>query len=143
MPSSDPIKKAAHQKKANANFRRNHPERVKAAQAAWYQENREHSIEKNRRWRAAHPNADIEGHLKRKYGMTVADYDAMLVAQDGGCAICGGQPNGRWKHKFHVDHDHATGKVRGLLCHRCNMMVGYSLDRPEILDHAAIYLRKQ
>jgi hypothetical protein len=50
-------------------------------------------------------------------GITDADYAAMLARQYGGCAICGRPPKTR---RLHVDHDHRTGAVRGLLCHRCN-----------------------
>jgi hypothetical protein len=50
-------------------------------------------------------------------GVSDADYEALLAAQGGGCAICGNPPKTR---RLHVDHDHKTGKVRGLLCHRCN-----------------------
>ena len=50
-------------------------------------------------------------------GVTDAEYDRLLSAQGGGCAICGNPPKTR---RLHVDHDHKTGRVRGLLCHRCN-----------------------
>jgi Recombination endonuclease VII len=50
-------------------------------------------------------------------GITDVEYGAMLRVQGGGCAICGAKPKTR---RLHVDHDHATGQVRGLLCHRCN-----------------------
>jgi hypothetical protein len=53
----------------------------------------------------------------KQLGVSDEDYAAMLEAQGGGCAICGAKPKTR---RLHVDHDHATGKVRGLLCHRCN-----------------------
>jgi len=53
----------------------------------------------------------------RQLGVTDEAYEALLDAQGGGCAICGAKPKTR---RLHVDHDHATGKVRGLLCHRCN-----------------------
>jgi len=53
----------------------------------------------------------------RQLGVTDEAYEALLEAQGGGCAICGAKPKTR---RLHVDHDHATGKVRGLLCHRCN-----------------------
>lgn len=53
----------------------------------------------------------------KQLGVTDADYAALLEAQDGHCALCPSTPKTR---RLHVDHDHATGKVRGLLCHRCN-----------------------
>lgn len=59
---------------------------------------------------------------QRKYGITIEDYDRMLEAQGGGCAICGGPPNGRGR--YHVDHCHTLGKVRGVLCGTCNLAVG-------------------
>jgi Autographiviridae endonuclease VII len=64
--------------------------------------------------------------LRTTYGITVAQYDAMLVAQGGGCAICKQPPNTylRRKASLAVDHDHATGEVRGLLCGRCNTALG-------------------
>jgi hypothetical protein len=54
---------------------------------------------------------------RKGLGVTVEQYDAMLAAQGGGCAICGTKPKTR---RLDVDHDHKTGRVRGLLCHRCN-----------------------
>lgn len=61
--------------------------------------------------------------LKRKYGITLAEYDQMLEEQHGVCAICGGaDPSGR---RLAVDHDHETGKVRGLLCTSCNTRLGF------------------
>lgn len=56
--------------------------------------------------------------LRIRYGLTVEQYDEMVEAQEGRCAIC------RRDVKLCVDHDHDTGKVRALLCHRCNILVG-------------------
>ena len=53
----------------------------------------------------------------KQLGVTDDEYARLLEAQGGGCAICGAKPKTR---RLHVDHDHKTGKVRGLLCHRCN-----------------------
>ena len=66
-----------------------------------------------------------------KYGLTLNDYDAMLEEQQGVCAICGGEPDTRWR-MLAVDHDHATGKVRGLLCMVCNTMIGRLENRMEM-----------
>jgi hypothetical protein len=59
--------------------------------------------------------------LRQKYGITADDYDVMLEAQGGGCAICGRRPGAR---PLHVDHCHETGIVRGILCHQCNWYLG-------------------
>lgn len=75
----------------------------------------------------------------RLLGVTEADYRRMLEAQGGVCAICGGTPELR---NYAVDHDHATGRVRGLLCRRCNLGVGYFLDRPDLLRAAINYLER-
>lgn len=68
-------------------------------------------------------------HLLRKYGITPEKYNAMLEKQHGVCAICKAADNGRTRDgrsplPFMVDHDHVTGKVRGLLCAACNFLVG-------------------
>jgi hypothetical protein len=73
-------------------------------------------------------------HLKRRYGITAAEADAMLDAQGGMCAICGDRP------AAHVDHDHRTGAVRSLLCFTCNSGLGNFRDEPELLRLAADYL---
>lgn len=69
-------------------------------------------------------------------GVTDAEYQALLTLQGGGCAICHRPPKTR---RLHVDHDHATGRVRGLLCHRCNRNLPTWVT-PEWLDRARDYL---
>ena len=69
-------------------------------------------------------------------GVTTEVYERMLASQGGGCAICGNEPKTR---RLHVDHDHATGRVRGLLCHRCNRVLATWLT-PVILRNMANYL---
>jgi hypothetical protein len=76
--------------------------------------------------------------FKRKYGISVSDYDRMFLQQSGLCAICSSQSNdGR---RLHVDHCHDTGKVRGLLCNRCNKGLGLFRDDPDLLSIAAGYI---
>lgn len=92
-------------------------------------------------------------HLKRVYGITAEEYDAMLVAQGGVCAICGLSDTSRERKiegrkrlprrnidTLRIDHDHVTGKVRGLLCTPCNQAIGHMRDDPELLRRAAVYL---
>lgn len=65
-----------------------------------------------------------EYFLRSKYGISVEIYEAMLDAQGGACAICGGPPTKTFRC-FDVDHDHETGRIRGLLCRGCNTRMGY------------------
>ncbi|WP_189986634.1 endonuclease VII domain-containing protein [Streptomyces capoamus] len=74
------------------------------------------------------------GHLKRTYGITEAERDAMVVAQRGLCAICLDAP------PAHVDHCHRTGRVRGVLCFNCNSAIGKLRDDPDVGRRAVAYL---
>lgn len=75
-------------------------------------------------------------HLRRRYGITAEDADAMLEAQGGLCAICQAAP------AAHVDHDHETGVVRALLCFNCNGGLGQFKDDPRVLRAAAAYVEE-
>ncbi len=87
--------------------------------------------------------ATWRSHLKRKYNMTMEDYDRMLEAQDGVCASCGEVEtyvaHGKVK-RLAVDHDHETGLVRGLLCHACNAALGHLKDDPRRIMNLAEYI---
>jgi hypothetical protein len=79
--------------------------------------------------------------LQKKWGLTMADLDAMLEAQGGVCAICKGVD---WGHRrASIDHCHKTGQIRGLLCHKCNIGLGHYNDDPELLIAAAQYLKER
>lgn len=78
---------------------------------------------------------------RRLYGVTEQNFYEMLKGQGGACAIC---KTAKWgEHGPHVDHDHATKNVRGLLCHRCNLAIGFAGDDPAILQAAIIYLKRK
>lgn len=89
--------------------------------------------------RKVSPSRRREHNYKRRYGMTTADVAAMLAAQNGRCAIC---ETDFETNKFHVDHDHADGRVRGLLCHRCNIHLPFAEDS-NWLRRAHSYLRRE
>lgn len=74
----------------------------------------------------------------KKFGITEDDYNKMFESQVGLCAICHNPENGI---KLAVDHCHDTGKVRGLLCKRCNMGIGLLGDNPDTIISAAMYLK--
>ncbi len=80
----------------------------------------------------------------RKYGLALEDYAKMLVEQGGVCAICRLPPKGGKASNacLNVDHDHKTGRVRGLLCAACNLAIGKLKDSPALLREAAAYLER-
>ena len=105
----------------------------------------------SREWKEKHPEQYAKAlwrcRLKKEYGITEKDYDRMYMEQLGVCAICEKPETRQLKGKttlLCVDHDHETGKVRGLLCHRCNTVIGMFTDT-DLLDSAKRYLieRKQ
>jgi len=106
-------------------WQRQNPERYRATQRAYLESGRK-SI------------ANRKSHLKRKFGLTEAEYDELLADQGGGCAICGEPPADGVS--LHVDHDHDTGAVRGLLCMRCNNALGLFREDAALLTEAAHYL---
>lgn len=79
--------------------------------------------------------------LKRMYGISADEYDKMLDAQMGKCAICGADQKKNRGHTLAVDHCHKSGMVRGLLCHICNRGIGLLQDSPALLEKAAKYLK--
>lgn len=78
-----------------------------------------------------------------QYGITDEEYESLFAQQDGRCAICGSRDAGAWGGLLPVDHDHQTGKVRGLLCNHCNSGLGQFRDDPDRLLAAAAYLLSQ
>jgi hypothetical protein len=80
--------------------------------------------------------------LKKKYGITPAQYDDMFDAQEGKCAICT-RHQLEFKRRFDVDHNHDTGEVRGLLCHDCNRALGFLKDSPKNAEAALDYLNSR
>lgn len=96
-----------------------------------------------RKWRRG-PGA--RRYRQRVYGLSHDEYTAMVEVQDGRCAICRQEPVRKsqygTRYPLHVDHDHTTGQVRGLLCFSCNAGLGKFRDDPERLRAAASYLER-
>ena len=83
------------------------------------------------------------GYMRKYlYGLTEEDYKAMLERQDHCCAICGSTEWPGKDNRPHVDHDHATGRIRGILCSKCNLAIGHMDDDPKRLRAAADYLER-
>lgn len=132
-------------------------ERRRDASRNYYRENRDRLVAKNCEWarnnadrmaeyqRAYHERDKASGNYLarnlRRYGLTVDDYEALLQAQGGVCAICGDTDTRR---RLNVDHDHATGRVRGLLCNGCNTArLGKLGDSVERAEARAIYYEER
>lgn len=115
---------------------------VTARNLAWRTKNSKRELAAARILRQKNPARyaayQRKNHLKMKYGLTLAAYEAMLARQAGACAICRDSvPAGV---KLHVDHDHATGAVRGLLCASCNLGLGKFKDSRRVIAMAFTYL---
>jgi hypothetical protein len=76
----------------------------------------------------------------KSYGLDEKSYSAISAHQGNCCAICKSKTNGNRKADFHIDHDHVTNAVRGLLCFRCNAALGLLADDPSLLARAIEYL---
>jgi hypothetical protein len=94
----------------------------------------------NRNKKRYHEKKDeyLEACYKRKYGITLNEYNRMLEDQGGVCAVCGKVCNSG--KRLAVDHNHLTGKVRGLLCINCNQGIGHLMDSIHLLSRAIDYL---
>ena len=143
MPYTDPDK----QKESKRKCYEKHKEQYQAAQKerikanpymhrAWFRAYM-------REYRRKHPEYVVKIRLL-KYHITPQDVERMFTEQNGKCAICGDEISlilGS-KNYRHVDHHHATKKVRGLLCGPCNHAVGFSRESPAIMRQGADYLEK-
>ena len=81
-------------------------------------------------------------NYKSTYGIAISDYDKMLVSQKGGCAICGTTKNTGGKKYLEIDHNHSTGKVRGLLCSPCNIGLAVVERLMPHIDNLMDYIQK-
>lgn len=128
--------KACHKIKQQAWYRANRAHAI-AEVKRWQQENKDHLHAYRREYRQRRKVEERDAYLRRTFGITQADYDDLLVRQGGGCAICSKPPG---KISLHVDHDHETGEIRGLLCVGCNNALGHLHDDPGLLVRAISYV---
>lgn len=149
MPYKDPEKQRAnarehyHKPEVKAKidaFRKEHPEIIASRNKANY----DATSPEDRRARQVvflqgHPEYKRTYHLRYRYGLTPDSFEAMLRGQGGTCAVCHTTAWG--KNGPHVDHDHETGIVRGILCFQCNASAGLLGDNPERALALAKYLQ--
>jgi len=101
--------------------------------------NTDYAREWNRKNRDSSRRTKYKVHLRSAYNISVAEYEKMSLSQMGLCAICD-EPPGNMKPRLVVDHNHETGKVRGLLCGGCNILLGNAKDSIALLRRAIAYL---
>lgn len=111
-------------------------------QRAWYAANKAKAAGHAKTYRENNSEQVAASKRKKAYGISQEQYEAFLTEQNGRCAICTSEePGGRGS--WHVDHCHVSSKVRGLLCHRCNVMLGFARDNVVTLTNAIAYLERQ
>ena len=99
----------------------------------YYKDHRERIVKRHRQWSKDNPG------YTRRYGLSYEEWLKMWVCQDGDCAICG-EPFAQHSDA-HVDHNHDTGEIRGLLCRKCNPGLGNFNDDPKLMIKAIKYLK--
>ena len=120
-----------------------------ASNKEWRKNNPTFGMKNYRSWVQENPVKYKETTRKkglRQYGLSIEDWEDIFNKQNGVCAICNLPEtviDKGTKRRLAVDHCHSTGKIRGLLCTKCNKGIGLLNDSPEILDKASAYLRKQ
>jgi hypothetical protein len=115
---------------------------MRARRAADPERAREINKKSNAKLLALNPNLFRERNLKRSHGISIGEYDTMVIAQNDRCAICGADRPGRESKHWFVDHCHKTGNIRQLLCHHCNVGLGHFKDDTNLLQHAIDYLKR-
>ena len=114
-------------------------EQYRAKEKAYTDANKDRRNANAQAWKKANPDK-IKWYMRLfKFGITEVEFDAQLAWQDDRCAICATDWPG--PKDWCVDHDHATGHLRGILCHACNKGLGHFRDNPKILERAIRYLK--
>ena len=126
-------------KKAKRDWAKRNAAAVVEMKEAWRKANKERWNETGKAWKKRHPDA-MRVYQLRKHGLTPESFAALLESQGGKCAICGTSEWGGPGKRPHVDHNHETGAVRGLLCVRCNSGIGQFKESTQRLLLAVDYL---
>jgi hypothetical protein len=111
----------------------------------WWQKNKKLVNERDKKWQKNNPESTKRNsknqNLKWNYGITLDDFNKMEKEQNYACAICKSD-NSKFTKSLFVDHCHKTGKIRGLLCKKCNSGIGFLGETVESLQKAIEYLIK-
>lgn len=127
----------ARRRAADREYYHKNREKRRAGNRRWEQENKERHLAAKNRWKKNNPARIANYHLKKKYNITLADRDRMIMEQSFECSGCG---TSFWDVLPCVDHCHSTGKIRGILCDPCNIILGKASDKASTLRRLAQYL---
>lgn len=133
-----PYKNPADDRAMRKRLRQANPERYNEIRRNWRNRNKEKARASARARYQHRKDFHRERQLKANFGLTNSEYEAMFSSQNGLCAICGGA--GSTLRKLSVDHSHDTGRIRGLLCNPCNLMLGLFERIPDAGLRVAGYL---
>jgi hypothetical protein len=139
--TSEPSDSALRKREYNKLYRAANKEKIAAYNKGWREGiGKEAQASRIQSWRKSNPDKQKSIQLKSVYGITLEQRDEMLLEQGSVCAICKTEKSSA--RDWHTDHCHASGVVRGILCHHCNTALGLFKDNPATLAAAITYLGK-
>ena len=136
VPMTEEKRKEYH-RNWNKRDRTENPEKQKAVLKKSREKHYEKRLAGNRKWVMENPEKQQKIRRRSRYGITPEMFDSMVLEQEGLCAICKEQPE-----RLVIDHCHDTGKVRGLLCLKCNSGIGLLRDSASVVENALTYLTR-
>jgi len=122
-------------------YRKTHAEKVRASERKSYLRNRKQRLAYQKKYAKLNPEKALVIQLRSKYGITLDAFNEKLIQQRHACAVCKKNPPNKHQ-RLHIDHDHNTGNIRGLLCSQCNTAIGLAKENPTILRSLAEYLER-
>lgn len=125
-----------------SNINKINKEKNSKKQHEYYLKNKDKILTRNKIWSNNNPDKVKNQKLKYAYGITLLEFNQKLKKQNNFCKICNKSLLNLDSKKIHVDHDHKTGRVRGILCHKCNSLLGLCNDNKIVLENAISYLNK-
>lgn len=125
-----------------ADYRKRNAEKINARQREYRKANGDRLRANERKWRSRNVEKIAAYYREQKYGISQAEWNALLEKQNYGCAICG-RTTETGRRNLSVDHDHVTGRVRGILCQNCNAGIGHFRDDVDLVRTAVQYLERK
>lgn len=138
-------KKNPEKRRAQAKrYRERYPEKKSAMDRAWAEAHPEQIKNRHAKWRALNPDKVLDSYLKTRFKITLLQYNELFSRQNGLCAICKRAQSTKgplgYPKRLCVDHCHKSGKVRALLCDRCNTSLGHLEESIELIQSLANYI---